>query len=124
MDLTERRLYKRMFFSMETGPVAVFTIPGMQGKTVSAIVMDLSVGGLGLSIRKEETTAIKINDRMKLKEIKGERNLRFVSDLEVYVRWLQNYKSFKHILFGCEFADPSQTVKNQVQEFINSWIKH
>lgn len=109
---------------METGPVAVFTIPGMQGKIVSAIVMDLSIGGLGLSIRKEETAAIKIDDRMKLKEIKGEKNLRFVSDLEVYVRWVQNYKSFKHILFGCEFADPSQTVKNQIQEFINSWIKY
>ncbi len=109
---------------METGPVAVFTVPGMQGKIISAIVMDLSVGGLGLSIRKDETIAIKANDRMKLKEIKGERNLRFVSDLEVYIRWVQNYKAFKHILFGCEFAEPSETVKNQVQDFINSWIRH
>ncbi|QTA89531.1 PilZ domain-containing protein [Desulfonema magnum] len=121
MERIERREYKRMFFSIEDGPVAVFDLPNYQEKTIRAIVMDLSPGGMGLSIKKDDNIIINVEDRLLLREFKGHTELWPVVGIETKIRWIQNYKGFKHMLFGCEFLDIPETAKDQIRNFINSW---
>lgn len=122
MNGIERRQYKRMFFSIEEGPLAVFALPDVGKEVLTAIVMDLSLGGLGLSVRKGGNVRINVGDRLILTEIKGAANLRPISNMETEIKWIQNYRAFKHILFGCEFVNATDTVREQIQQFINSWM--
>ena len=119
---SERRQYNRMFFSKQDGPVASFTLPDPHEKTISAIVMDLSLGGLGLSIRKNENM-VNIGDHLILTKIKGSTGLQTIANIETKVRWIQNYENFDHILFGCEFLNASESLREQIQQFINSWAE-
>jgi len=117
----EKRECKRMFFSKDDGPIAIFTFVDTPEKSITTIVMDLSMGGLGLSIRKDQSS-VNVGDRMLLSEIRGAKGLD-IADVEMEVRWLHNYEKLTHILFGCEFADPSESLRIQIQEFINSRIE-
>ncbi len=117
----ERRQHKRMFFSKKDGPVAIFSPPDREDEIVTAIVMDLSTGGFGLSIRKEEYR-VTIGDRLILTDLKGLAGLQFIVNIETEVKWLQDYKNFDHILFGCEFMNVSESFRKGIGEFINSWI--
>lgn len=119
---SERRQYNRMFFSKQDGPVAYFTLPESQEQTISAIVMDLSLGGLGLSIRKNEST-VNMGDCLILTKIKGSKGLETIANVETEVRWIQNYENFDHVLFGCEFLNASERLREQIQQFINSWAE-
>lgn len=110
-----------MFFSKEEGPVAAFTFAGAPETVITAVVMDLSLGGLGLSIRKDENP-VNVGDRLILSEIRGAKGLE-IADTEMEVRWLHNYEKLTHILFGCEFLVPSELLRNQIQEFINSRLE-
>ncbi|MCP4346645.1 MAG: PilZ domain-containing protein [Desulfobacterales bacterium] len=118
----ERRLSNRIFFSMKDGPVALFTLPEHNDETISATIMDLSAGGLGLSFRKEENIKIHEGDHLILTEIKNIVELEEVADIELKIRWLRNYDAFKHILFGCEFINISEPIREQIWQFVNSWI--
>ncbi len=118
----ERRLNNRIFFSMKDGPVALFSLPGLNDETISATIMDLSAGGLGLSFRKEENIKINEGDRVILTEIKNIEELDAVANIELEIRWLRNYDAFKHILFGCEFINISEPIREQIWQFVNSWI--
>jgi len=120
MDNAERRRYKRMFFSIEEGPVAVFTVPDSKGRIFTAIIMDLSPGGLGLSVKKDENI-IKPGECLILAEIKGTKGLESVKDIETEVKWIQNFKAFKHILLGCEFLNITEAQKEDIQSAINLW---
>jgi len=125
MGVAERRQYKRMFFSIEEGPLGVFALPDMDTGVLTAIIMDLSMGGLGLSIRKGGDMSINVGDRLILTEIRGmaDTNLRPINNIETEIKWIQNYRAFRHILFGCEFVDITQTTRDQIQQFINSWVE-
>ncbi len=122
-EQSERRQFKRIFFSMKDGPSAVFNFSGKYRKTITATIMDLSIGGLGLSIKKDESL-IKEGEHLRLTGIKGVRYLESVADIEMEIKWLRNYESFQHILFGCEFVDISDICREDIQQFINLWAAH
>ena len=109
-----------MFFPVEAGPVAIFTFPNVKDGIFSAVIMDLSPGGLGLTLKKGETL-IKPGDSLILTEIKGAENLASVKNLETEIKWIQSFKAFKHILFGCEFTNISELLKEEIQAFIDLW---
>lgn len=117
----ERRVSSRIFFSMKDGPTALFTLPGLNDETITATIMDLSAGGLGLSLRKEENIKINEGDSVILTEIKNIEELEAVTNIEMEIRWLRNYEAFKHILFGCEFLNISEPVGEQIRKFVDSW---
>jgi c-di-GMP-binding flagellar brake protein YcgR len=108
-----------MFFSMEEGPIAVFTDD--RNRTFTAVIMDLSPGGLGLSIKKGETT-ITDGDSLILSEVRGRSGLESIKNLNTEVKWVQNFKAFKHILFGCEFTDITEAHQEDIQTAINLWV--
>jgi len=119
-EQSERRHFKRIFFSMKDGPSAVFNFSENYRKAITATVMDLSIGGLGLSIKKDEGL-IKEGEHLRLTEIKGVRYLKSIADIEMEIKWLRNYESFQHILFGCEFVYISDICRQDIQQFINLW---
>jgi c-di-GMP-binding flagellar brake protein YcgR len=119
MDKEERRQYKRMFFSMDEGPVAFLEFPE---KKLQAIILDLSPGGVGMSLKKEEAAPpVAMGERVLLKETRGILELQFIENIEMKIRWVQNYDSLQHILFGCEFMDVSEDFRNNIREFIYLW---
>lgn len=120
MDNSERRRYKRMFFPIEDGPVAVFTFPNFKDRIFSAVIMDLSPGGLGLTVKKGETS-LKAGDCLILAEIKGKKGLESITNLKTEVKWVQSFSAFKHVLFGCEFTGITEAFMEDIQSAINLW---
>jgi len=119
-DQCERRQYKRIFFSLKDGPTAIFNFSANHSKAISATVMDLSIGGLGLCLKKDDGL-IKIGRHLRLTEIKGVNFLKSVADIEMEIKWLRSYDTFQHSLFGCEFLNISNAGKEDIQQFINLW---
>ncbi|MDM8524731.1 PilZ domain-containing protein [Desulfococcaceae bacterium HSG8] len=117
----ERRRYRRIFFSMEDGPTALFTHVRFSEEAVTATIMDMSIGGLGMTLKKDGNTFINIGDLLRLNEIRGLKNSQFLNNVEMEIRWIQNYDALQHVLFGCEFTDISTETEEQIQEFIDLW---
>lgn len=104
---------------MDEGPVAILELPDQK---LHAIILDLSPGGVGMSIKKEkETSPVVMSERVLLRETRGIRELQFMKNIEMKIRWVQNYDSLQHILFGCEFIDASEDFRKNIREFIYLW---
>lgn len=116
----ERRQYERIFFSRENGLEAAFTLPDSQEVIFTATIMDLSVNGLGLSFEKGEYE-IDIGDHMRIGEIRNADELKDMVGTAVEIRWMRCYDALNHTLFGCEFSDIPDAVKEHIRDFIRSW---
>ena len=120
----ERRIYKRVFFSASQGPQADFYNPESPGKPISTTILDLSLGGLGLLLRKNGEPLLEEGDLLILKHIKGLKNANLNKELKTVVRWIQNYHEFKHILFGCEFINLSDHDQDLFKNEIDTWAEN
>ena len=119
----ERRNFQRIFFSIEDGIKGKFIISSLQTELdlLTANVINLSKGGLALTISKDRGKKIKIGDHIILTEVKGIKNLEFLANVEVEVKWILDNPSLEFVGFGCEFNDIPESMREAIQTFIDSW---
>jgi c-di-GMP-binding flagellar brake protein YcgR len=119
----ERRRLERIFFSIEEGIKATFIFSDIQTELdlLTANVVNLSEGGLALTLNKEKGKNIGIGGRVILTQIKGIKELEFLTNIEAEIKWILDNPSLEFIGFGCEFLDISEPMKNAIQKFIDSW---
>jgi c-di-GMP-binding flagellar brake protein YcgR len=118
----EKRKYKRVYFPVEYGLVGILRLPGID-TALTASVLDLSEGGVGLSLRKDGSPKIIKGDRLILIQIVGKDHLRFFTDIEAEIKWVMKNEHLKHIGFGCEFLNASIAIKDQIRQFVNLAVK-
>lgn len=120
-EFVERRQYTRMYFSAEDGIVGFFTVPGFEKEIFSGIVMDISEGGMCLSIAKKNRAAINEDGPLLLRQLKGAPKLQSIVDVDARVRWIIELEDLKNVTFGCEFLNLTRDDKDVIRGFINSW---
>jgi c-di-GMP-binding flagellar brake protein YcgR len=118
---TERRRFKRIFFSIEDGIIGLITLPPSHNKVLLANIMDLGAEGMGITLDKSECPHLDKGQKLILKEVNNSDSLNLINNITLEIRWVLNHRSLKHIALGCQFVNPPQAVCNQVQHFMDSW---
>lgn len=116
----ERRKYKRLFFSIENLVDCIFTFSEQQKTIMKAKVLNLSAGGVCISIERKKRQELKKGDNLILEEIPSFAPLDFVSSIDLTVKYVIENKKFKNIYIGCEFSSISISMRNRIQEFVDS----
>jgi c-di-GMP-binding flagellar brake protein YcgR len=120
----ERRRFKRVLFSIEEGIEGNFTPSGLKSEVITASILNLSEGGLGLNFKNTDTDSIREGDHFILKNISGPEALQAITDIEAEIMWILPYHPSRGLRSGCRFLNISHSEKEHIQKFVNTWIQN
>jgi len=118
MDPTEKRLYPRLTLKIEDGFFGQFKLPDDQ--SFSAVIVNLSAGGVNLAVPEKIQHKLKENDVMLLRNIIGATRLAFLEDIKSEVRWIKAMERPAYLSVGCRFLDIKDAVRQQLQKFVDT----
>ena len=116
----EKRQYQRTYFSIKDG-LKIMCIPENQEQSFTAHIMDISEGGLCLSLKKENLDfKIQKNDFFLINEISGTDQLNEICNMQCQVRWMLELEQSMFIFFGIEFLVTQILLQDDIRDFINN----
>jgi c-di-GMP-binding flagellar brake protein YcgR len=120
--LEEKRRYTRIIFNECNKVQAVIILPGVRylSQQVSASVLNMSEGGIQISIERKKYQEMQEGDRVLLSSLKGIPDLQSLIDIPVEVVWIMNNKYLEHILLGMSFAILSGKQRETLRFFIEN----
>jgi c-di-GMP-binding flagellar brake protein YcgR len=118
MDPTEKRLYPRLTLKIEDGFFGQFKLP--DGQSFSAVIVNLSAGGVNLAVPEKIQHKLKENDVMLLRNIIGATRLAFLEDIKSEVRWIKAMEKPAYLSVGCRFLDIQDAVRQQLMKFVDT----
>jgi c-di-GMP-binding flagellar brake protein YcgR len=117
----ERRRFKRVVIPVDDGIMGFISSSRLLADEPIAVkIIDLSAGGLHFFLHRSCFKEISTGDRLILKEIKGTKNLDFISNVELEVKWIADHQALKHIGLGCEFLHISEEIRQQIDQFVDT----
>jgi c-di-GMP-binding flagellar brake protein YcgR len=122
-DGPEKRRFQRAVFSIGDGIIGIFSSNGLKNDSIAASIMNLSAGGLQFILPRDTSPEIGTGDHLILREIRGTTGLRFVSNVELEVKWVMDYQIFEYVGIGCEFLNTSEAIHDQIDQFVASEIR-
>lgn len=125
----ERRRYPRLVFSPKDGVTAgvCFSTPEGDYFPVQAMVMNLSYGGLGMGIPREELGGLTLaeEDLFTVVELRiAYRQVRLPLEVAAQIRWTVDADYIDHICFGCAFHGPGHALREQLNGFVTYNFPH
>lgn len=125
----ERRRYPRLVFSPQDGVTAgvCFSTPEGGYFPVQAMVMNLSHGGLGMGIPREELGGLTLaeKDLFTVVELRiAYRQVRLALEVAAQIRWTIDTDYIDHICFGCAFHGPDHALRQQLTSFVTYNFPH
>jgi c-di-GMP-binding flagellar brake protein YcgR len=120
-ETKERRKFQRIFFSIEDGIHGTFAFSDRQKGSLTATIINLSEGGLGLALSKDKGKKIRTGDHVILTQVKGIQGLESLANVKAEIKWILDNPSLEDMGFGCEFLDIPASMRGAIQRFVNSW---
>ena len=116
----ERRRHQRIFFSIEDGIKGIFAFSDHHKGLLTASIINVSEGGLGLALSKDKKDRIAQGDYVILSHITGIQGLEPLTNVDSEIKWVVDSPSLEFLCFGCEFRDVTEPVRNAIRLFINA----
>ena len=116
----ERRRFQRVFFAIEDGIKGTFAFSGHQKGVITANIINISKGGLGLALGKDKKDSIHKGDYVILTHITGIQGLESLTNVEAEIRWIHDNPSLEFVGLGCEFLTTSESQRDAIQIFIDT----
>jgi c-di-GMP-binding flagellar brake protein YcgR len=116
----ERRRYQRTFFSIEERIKGIFAFSDHQRGLLTASIINISEGGLGLALSKDKQDRIAKGDCIILTHITGIEGLESLTNVEAEIKWVVDNPSLEFLGFGCEFLDASESIKEAIRLLIDA----
>ena len=116
----ERRRHRRIFFSIEDGIKGIFAFSDHQRGLLTASIINISEGGLGLALNKDKKDKIARGDYVILSHITGIQDLEPLTNVEAEIKWIVDNPSLEFLGFGCEFLDASESVREALRSLIDA----
>jgi c-di-GMP-binding flagellar brake protein YcgR len=118
----EKRRFNRIFFSLADGIEGTFTFTNFLKGTVTAYIINLSEGGVGLVLNKEkDEKRIEKGEALILTQINGIQGLEPLMNIEAEIKWILDNPSLEFLGFGCEFLRMPESLQAHLRAFIDSW---
>jgi PilZ domain len=116
----ERRRFQRIFFSIEDGVKSILAFSDPQRGLLVAYIINIGEGGLGLAVSKDKKEKIVKGNRVIMTHITGVAGLESLVNVDAEIKWILENPSLEYVLFGCEFLDIPQHMKDAVGTFIDA----
>lgn len=125
----ERRRYPRLVFSPKDGVTTGLCFSALDGAKfpIQAVVMNLSWGGLGMGVPREEMGGLTLapGDRLTITELRiVYRQVRLALGVTAQIRWTVAADHIDHICFGCAFNAPGDRLRQQLNGFVEYNFPH
>ena len=88
--------------------------------TFVASIVNLSAGGVNLSIPQEKKTLLNRGDMLLLRNIAGATQLSFLENIKSEVCWIDTFDGSPMVSIGCRFHDLDGQVLDQMVHFVNA----
>ena len=120
-DGLERRRFRRVAIPSDDDIMGFISSPRLiADESIAVNIIDLSAGGLHFFLLRGYFKEITTGDHLTLREIKGTKNLDFISNVELEIKWIADHQSLKHIGLGCEFLNISKEIRQQIDQFVDT----
>ena len=116
-----RRKHTRAIFSFDDNITGFFSIPGGNGKAFSTHVLNLSEGGIQITLSRQDQKKLSTGENIILLQIKGPNPLRFLVNIDTQVKWILSHEILEHSGAGCEFINISPSSREQIASFVDAW---
>lgn len=120
--MEERRKNKRIFFSLEDGAKGIIAFPDPRRGVLVAHIVNISEGGMGLAMNREDDAGLKKGELIVITHITGMKGLEQIVNVDAVVRWVFKDPAWEYTLFGCEFLDLREDIRRALASFIDSWV--
>jgi hypothetical protein len=120
-ETNEKRRFQRIFFSIEDGIKGIIAFSDHQRGLLVAHIINIGEGGLGLAVSKGKKDKIAKRDQVILTHITGMQGLEFFINVDAEIKWILENPSLEYVLFGCEFLDFPESMRDAIGIFIDSW---
>ena len=120
-SVEDKRVNKRVLFTVEDGIVGVFYPPGEDNEPVTATVMNMSSGGVKLIFKSVLDNNIKEGDRLVLSELRGASSSQVIVDIDTEVKWISDDELTKDIGLGVEFLNVLDGDQQQINDMVEFW---
>ena len=117
----EKRRFQRIFFSIEDGIKGIIAFSDYQRGLLVAHIINIGEGGLGLAVSTDKKDKIAKRDQVILTHVTGIQGLESLVNVDAEIKWILENPSLEYILFGCEFFDLPEPMKDAIGIFIDSW---
>lgn len=118
MTPEEKRKYPRVVLKIEDGYFGNFKLPNAD--IIIAPIVNLSAGGLNMSVPDKAKDQIGEGDVLLLQSIAGGANLSFLSDIKTEIRWIKDLNTPGYVSVGCNFKELSEAVRDQLAKLVHS----
>ena len=120
-DEREKRQFRRVAIDPDDGIMGFISSPRLKADDSIAVnIINLSAGGLHFFLPKGSFKDICTGDHLTLREIKGSKDLDFISNVELEVKWVAEHPLLKHVGLGCEFLNISDEIRQQINQFVDN----
>ena len=118
----EKRRYTRIVFNEKNRVQAVVTLPGQQepGQAMPASVLNMSEGGMQISIERKRFWEMRQGDTVLLSSITGVSDLESLKGIPMKVIWVMDNEYLEHVLFGMSFSFLSEKEREGLRTFVKN----
>jgi c-di-GMP-binding flagellar brake protein YcgR len=116
-DFIERRQHIRVYFDSLDETNCRFVIEGKGVKSLSASVLDLSLGGLHLAVTGDLNLAV--GDRLLLNYLKHRTGPVCVEQIPLEIRWVYSRAESRYFYLGCQFLHLSEKSRSRIANLIS-----
>ena len=121
-ETNEKRRFQRIFFSIEDGVKGILAFSDHQRGLLVAHIINIGDGGLGLAVSKDKKGKIAKGDQVILTHITGIKGLESLINVDAEIKWILDNPSLEEfVVFGCEFLDLPEPMRDAIGIFIDSW---
>ena len=116
----EKRRYTRIIFNQQNRVQAVVAIPEPQRpvQEIPAAVLNMSEGGMQISVERELFQTMQQGDTVLLSRITGFREFEDLKELSMRVIWIMDNEYLEYILLGMAFSSLSGRQRETLRSFV------
>jgi hypothetical protein len=107
-DLNNKRKYERIYFSLVEDVTGIFVFPDLSQGSFSASILNLSLGGLQFSLKRDELNGLTEGSSLTLTQLKGVDGLLCDGAIPITIRWVLDHPEVSNISLGCQFEEMSE----------------
>ncbi len=116
MTTVEKRKYPRLALNIEEGYFGNFKLDSEESFVAS--IVNLSAGGLNMSVPNGDCEKFKEGDQLLLNHIAGGANLSFLSKIKAEVRWIKPSNRAGYSSVGCHLKEMADEARQQLLKFV------
>lgn len=116
----DKRRFKRIVFPGEQSLTCIVCFPDNPNKKLEINIINLSEGGIGISMPRSGGGNIFKGDILILQGFKGSFPILLENKIDIEIRWIMDHPFLKEVMAGCQFINMPQGVRDKIKDIVDS----